>query len=150
MKLLALSISRWKHSDASIKEPVHLSYAVELSQFSFFQRGTVKEITALVLRTCVSKTNPRRLPGVASRSAMLLAGANALELAWRVDRRMEQGAVPEAGWRCGCHLCNNGERGQTRWKQHLPVRGPVFPGRAPARRGSSTAGLGMIRPRVPG
>jgi len=58
MKLLALSISRWKHSDASIKEPVHLSYAVELSQFSFFQRGTVKEITALVLRTCVSKTNP--------------------------------------------------------------------------------------------
>ena len=64
MKLHALSISRWKHADASVKEPVHLSFAVDLSQLSFFQRGTVKEITALVLRTCVSKTNPRRLPGV--------------------------------------------------------------------------------------
>ncbi len=58
MKLHALSITRWKHSDASIKEPVHLSFAVDLSQLSFFQRGTVKEITALVLRTCVGKTNP--------------------------------------------------------------------------------------------
>mmetsp|Transcript_20574 Transcript_20574/g.49832 ORF Transcript_20574/g.49832 Transcript_20574/m.49832 type:complete len:204 (-) Transcript_20574:107-718(-) len=58
MKLHALSISRWKHEDASCKEPVHLAYAVDLSQMSFFQRGTVKEITALVIRTCVSKTNP--------------------------------------------------------------------------------------------
>lgn len=58
MKLHALAITRWKHDDASIKEPVHLSYAVDLSQLSFFQRGTVKEITALVIRTCVSKTNP--------------------------------------------------------------------------------------------
>jgi len=58
MKIHALSISRWKHADASIKEPVHLSYAVDVSQLSFFQRGTVKEITALVLRTCVAKTNP--------------------------------------------------------------------------------------------
>ena len=58
MKLHALSITRWKHSDASIKEPVHLSFAIDLSQLSFFQRGTVKEIGALVLRTCVAKTNP--------------------------------------------------------------------------------------------
>ncbi|EKX54690.1 Ykt6 protein [Guillardia theta CCMP2712] len=58
MKIHALSISRWKHADASIKEPVHLCYAVDVSQLSFFQRGTVKEITALVLRTCVAKTNP--------------------------------------------------------------------------------------------
>jgi synaptobrevin family protein YKT6 len=57
MKLNALSITRWKHEDASIKDPVHLYYGVDLSQLSFFQRGTVKEITALVLRTCVSKTN---------------------------------------------------------------------------------------------
>jgi len=44
MKLHALSITRWKHADASIKEPVHLSFAVDLSQLSFFQRGTVKEV----------------------------------------------------------------------------------------------------------
>mmetsp|Transcript_43175 Transcript_43175/g.115487 ORF Transcript_43175/g.115487 Transcript_43175/m.115487 type:complete len:204 (+) Transcript_43175:97-708(+) len=58
MKIHAISITRWKHENPSIKEPVHLSYAIDLSQFSFFQRGTVKEITALVLRTCVAKTNP--------------------------------------------------------------------------------------------
>uniref|UniRef100_A0A7S0VF17 V-SNARE coiled-coil homology domain-containing protein n=1 Tax=Hemiselmis tepida TaxID=464990 RepID=A0A7S0VF17_9CRYP len=57
MKLRALSISRWKHEDSSIKDPVHLYYGVDLSELSFFQRGTVKEITALVIRTCVSKTN---------------------------------------------------------------------------------------------
>jgi len=34
--------------DASCKDPVHLALAVDLSQMSFFQRGTVKEITALV------------------------------------------------------------------------------------------------------
>jgi hypothetical protein len=57
-QLHALAITRWKHSDPSIKEPVHLSFAIDLSQLSFFQRGTVKEIGALVLRTCVAKTNP--------------------------------------------------------------------------------------------
>ena len=150
MKLLALSISRWKHSDASIKEPVHLSYAVELSQFSFFQRGTVKEITALVLRTCVSKTNPGDYQVWQAAAPCCWRGRTRWSLpgawtgAWsRAPSRRQGGAVAAI-------LCNNGERGQTRWKQHVPVRGPVFPGRAPARRGSSTAGLGMIRPRVPG
>jgi len=55
MKLHALSITRWKHADASIKEPVHLSFAVDLSQLSFFQRGTVKEVPA-------SQNNTRPLP----------------------------------------------------------------------------------------
>ena len=32
VKLHALSITRWKHADASIKEPVHLSFAIDLSQ----------------------------------------------------------------------------------------------------------------------
>lgn len=32
MKLHALSITRWKHADASIKDPVHLAFAVDLSQ----------------------------------------------------------------------------------------------------------------------
>jgi hypothetical protein len=40
--------ARGGRQDASIKEPVHLAFAVDLSQMSFFQRGTVKEITALV------------------------------------------------------------------------------------------------------
>jgi len=39
MKLNALSITRWKHEDASIKDPVHLYYGVDLSQLSFFQVG---------------------------------------------------------------------------------------------------------------
>jgi hypothetical protein len=37
VKLHALSITRWKHDDAHIKEPVHLCFAVDLSQLSFFQ-----------------------------------------------------------------------------------------------------------------
>ena len=37
MKLHALSITRWKHENESIKEPVHLFYSVDLSQLSFFQ-----------------------------------------------------------------------------------------------------------------
>ena len=32
MKLRALSITRWKHNDPSVKEPVHLSFAVDLSE----------------------------------------------------------------------------------------------------------------------
>mmetsp|Transcript_34451 Transcript_34451/g.53790 ORF Transcript_34451/g.53790 Transcript_34451/m.53790 type:complete len:205 (+) Transcript_34451:117-731(+) len=58
VKIHALSITRWKHEDSSQKEPVHLAYAVDLSQLSFFQRGTVKEITASVIKICVTKTNP--------------------------------------------------------------------------------------------
>ena len=87
MKLLALSITRWKHADASIKDPVHLSYAVELSQFSFFQRGTVKEITALVLRTCVAKTNPGDYQ-VRQPDALLLRRVGSLLDGWRAWRRV--------------------------------------------------------------
>mmetsp|Transcript_4024 Transcript_4024/g.8144 ORF Transcript_4024/g.8144 Transcript_4024/m.8144 type:complete len:204 (+) Transcript_4024:250-861(+) len=58
MKIHALALTRWKHEDESIKDPVHLHCGVDVSQLSFFQRGTVKEIMALVVRTCVAKTNP--------------------------------------------------------------------------------------------
>jgi hypothetical protein len=37
MKLHALSITRWKHENPALKEPVHLCYQVDLSQLSFFQ-----------------------------------------------------------------------------------------------------------------
>mmetsp|Transcript_72918 Transcript_72918/g.171445 ORF Transcript_72918/g.171445 Transcript_72918/m.171445 type:complete len:204 (-) Transcript_72918:34-645(-) len=58
MKIVSIGIFRWKHSDASITEPVLLHGAYELSSFGFFQRGTVKEMATFFSRTCVKKTQP--------------------------------------------------------------------------------------------
>ncbi len=40
------------------KPPVIISQATELSSFSFFKRGTIKEFILFVSREIVARTNP--------------------------------------------------------------------------------------------
>jgi hypothetical protein len=61
VKLHALSISRWKHDDASIKEAVHLCFAVDLSQLSFFQVYSQLAYSCAMLRNMQGFSRFRRI-----------------------------------------------------------------------------------------
>jgi len=63
--------ARGGRQDASIKEPVHLAFAVDLSQMSFFQRGTVKEITALVRSPPAPQPPPHPPPSRTDRTRLV-------------------------------------------------------------------------------
>lgn len=55
MKLSFVALMRWKPGDA---EPVVLGAAAELSDYSFFQRGSIKEFMLFTGKTVVRKTQP--------------------------------------------------------------------------------------------
>lgn len=53
MKLTYVALMRWRPDDA---EPVLLGQAAELSDYSFFQRGSIKEFMLFTGKTVVRKT----------------------------------------------------------------------------------------------
>jgi len=56
--LYAASLTRWQHADMAITEPVHMSLVVNTTTVSWIGRSSVKEMLALMMRQCVSKTKP--------------------------------------------------------------------------------------------
>mmetsp|Transcript_16883 Transcript_16883/g.31969 ORF Transcript_16883/g.31969 Transcript_16883/m.31969 type:complete len:202 (-) Transcript_16883:262-867(-) len=55
MKILAIAVMR---QDAETKEPVALARVEDLSCFSYFTRGTIREHLSFALRTVASRTKP--------------------------------------------------------------------------------------------
>jgi synaptobrevin homolog YKT6 len=55
MKLLGIGILR---HNADTEEPILLSQACELSNFGFFQRGSVKEMVVFFSKTIAKRTPP--------------------------------------------------------------------------------------------
>lgn len=53
MKLLYVALMRWLPGD---KEPVMLGCGADLSEYSFFQRGTIKEGMTFTAKTVIRKT----------------------------------------------------------------------------------------------
>jgi synaptobrevin homolog YKT6 len=53
MKLTYVALMRWRPGD---QEPVLLGTAAELSEYSFFQRGSIKEFMTFTSKTVVRKT----------------------------------------------------------------------------------------------
>lgn len=54
MKLSAVAVCKWKLDSV----PYMLGCSVDLSEFSFFQRGSVKEFMVFTGKTCIQKTQP--------------------------------------------------------------------------------------------
>ena len=55
MKLSYVALLRWKPQDG---EPIIIGSAAELSDYSFFQRGSIKEFMSFTGKTVARKTQP--------------------------------------------------------------------------------------------
>lgn len=55
MKLTYVALMRWLPGD---KEPVMLGCGADLSEYSFFQRGTIREGVTFTAKTVIRKTQP--------------------------------------------------------------------------------------------